>query len=166
MLRRIPGALLVTGLVLVIAAFGSLLGARLLGYEPLVVRSGSMEGAIPTGSLVLVADEPVTDIAVGDVAVVDPPGAAAPRLHRVVERFDEHGRTLVRTKGDANRTADADIIALPPRVPTPALVVPALGYAVAAVSSRAGLLAAATVIVTILGASALWAMWRPAGAPA
>lgn len=165
-MRRLPAALLVAGLVLVIGVLGSLLGARLLGYEPLVVRSGSMEGAIPTGSLVLVADEPAGDVAVGDVAVVDPAGAAAPRLHRVVERFDEHGQILVRTKGDANRTADADLVALPPEVPTPALVVPALGYVVAAVSSRAGLLAAATVIVAILGASALWAMWRPAGAPA
>ena len=125
-----------------------------------------MEGAITTGSLVLVTDEPADDIAVGDVAVVDPPGTPAPRLHRVVERFDEHGRILVRTKGDANRTADADVVALPSEVPTPALVVPALGYVVAAVSSRAGMLAAATVIVAILGGSALWAMWRPAGAPA
>jgi hypothetical protein len=45
-------------------------------------------------------------------------------------------------------------------------VVPALGYVVTAVSSRSGMLAAATVIVVILGASALWAMWRPTGAPA
>lgn len=166
MLRRLPGAVLISGLVLVIVVFGSLLGTRVLGYEPLVVRSGSMEGAIHTGSLVLVEDRPADDIAVGDIAVVDPPGAATARLHRVIERFDEHGRILVRTKGDANRTADADLVALPPEVPTPALVVPGLGYVVASASSRSAMLAAATMIVVILGVSALRAMWRPAGAEA
>jgi signal peptidase I len=164
--RRLSGALVVGALLLVILVFSSLLGARALGLEPLVVRSGSMESTIHTGSLVLVDDQPAADIAVGDVAVVDPPGSAPPRLHRVIERFDEHGHVFVRTQGDANRTPDADVVALPPEVPTPALVVPALGYVVTAVSSRSGMLAAATVIVVILGASALWAMWRPTGAPA
>ncbi len=165
-LRRLPGVALTVVLVAAVVGLGGLLAARLLGYEPLVVRSGSMEGAIHTGSLVLVGDRPSATIEVGDVAVVDPPGGAAPRLHRVIERFHEHGRVLVQTKGDANETPDADVVALPDEVATPVFVIPVLGYLFAALSTRAGLLVVSTTIVAIIGASVLWAMWRPSSAPA
>lgn len=159
-LRQVAGALVTVVLSLVVISLLALLGARLAGYEPLVIRSGSMGEAVPTGSLVLTEDRPPTAIVIGDIVVIDPPGPAAPRMHRVIALHERDGATVVRTKGDANPTADVGRAILPTAVPTPALVIPRLGFVMAAVGSRGGLLLTAGVAVAIVGLSLLWALWR------
>ena len=78
---------------------------HLLGYEQYVVVSGSMEPAIPVGSLVMAKPVKPAELQVGDVIVfyterhID-----TPVTHRVVEnRIDE--REFI-TKGDANAAND------------------------------------------------------------
>ena len=78
---------------------------HLLGYEQYVVVSGSMEPAIPVGSLVMAKPVKPAELQVGDVIVfyterhID-----TPVTHRVVEnRIDE--REVI-TKGDANAAND------------------------------------------------------------
>lgn len=159
-LRQVPGAAVTVVLSLVVIGLLALLGARLAGYEPLVIRSGSMGEAVPTGSLVLTEDRPPTAIGIGDIVVIDPPGPAAPRMHRVIALRQHDGATIVRTKGDANPTADVGRAVLPTAVPAPALVIPRLGFVMAAVGSRGGLLLTAGVAVAIVGLSLLWALWR------
>lgn len=160
LIRRVPGAVITLVLGLVVIALLAILGARLAGYQALVVRSGSMGDAIPTGSLALMGERPRAAVALGDVVVVDPPGPAQPRLHRVVERRPRGREVLVRTQGDANPTADVGVIALPPTVPMPVLILPGVGYVLAATSSRAGVLITAGMGVAIVGLSLLWAYRR------
>lgn len=78
---------------------------HLLGYEQYVVVSGSMEPAIPVGSLVMAKPAEPAELQVGDVIVfytdrhVD-----TPVTHRVVENRVEDREVI--TKGDANAAND------------------------------------------------------------
>jgi signal peptidase len=83
--------------------------ARLIGWDPTVVLSGSMQPALRTGDVVLVA--PVSDarqVAVGDIVTVTAPNQpGGTYLHRVVDVTTSGG--LV-TRGDANDLPDFPIV--------------------------------------------------------
>jgi signal peptidase I len=75
------------------------------GMRPLVVRSGSMEPTIPTGSMVLVQRITAAEISVGDIVAVERPDHTRV-THRVVD-IERHGETAELTlKGDANEDPD------------------------------------------------------------
>ena len=88
--------------VIVVVAYLPFPVLRLAGYEPYGVISGSMEPAIPTGSLVLVHEEPPSELEAGDVVAFLSNGSIV--THRIIE-VDEDARTLV-TQGDANPVPD------------------------------------------------------------
>jgi signal peptidase I len=88
----------------------------LLGYERYVIVSGSMEPAIPTGSVVYDEVVPVEDLEVGDIITFVPPpeyNIEQPVTHRIIEIIaapkgsSAAGETLYRTRGDANEAPDA-----------------------------------------------------------
>ncbi len=85
---------------------GSILAAALsfpAGIRYVYVKSGSMEPAIPTGSLCMIhAKAERGDIRTGDIIAFSLGEANLPVAHRVME-ITEQG---CRTKGDANRSAD------------------------------------------------------------
>ncbi|MDQ4096690.1 MAG: signal peptidase I [Actinomycetota bacterium] len=77
------------------------------GVEPLVVRSGSMEPTILTGSMVLTKRVEAEDIRLGDIVTVKrPDGTRA--THRVIglERTGDAVRLTL--KGDANEAPDPE----------------------------------------------------------
>jgi signal peptidase I len=75
------------------------------GMEPLVVRSGSMEPTIATGSMILVKRIDAAEIKVGDVVAVERPDRTRV-THRVLG-VERRGATAELTmKGDANEDAD------------------------------------------------------------
>lgn len=74
-------------------------------FELKIVRSGSMEPAIPTGSVVLI--QPSASYKVGDVITFGKDTATSiPTSHRIVSTRSEGGTTYYTTKGDANNAAD------------------------------------------------------------
>lgn len=78
---------------------------RLFGYHIYSVISGSMEPAIPTGSLVYIKNMEPEEMQEGDViAFYGARDSAAVITHRVVENRVVMGEFI--TKGDANRTED------------------------------------------------------------
>lgn len=98
----------------VVLTVGSILGALVAaltflaaqsGMRPLVVRSGSMEPAISTGSMVLMRKVPASAIKQGDVVSVERPDRTRV-THRVLA-VEHQGTTAVLTlKGDANEDPD------------------------------------------------------------
>jgi len=75
------------------------------GVQPLVVRSGSMEPTIPTGSMVLTRLVEAARIERGDiVAVVRPDRTRV--THRVVEIHRRDDGVELTLKGDANKDPD------------------------------------------------------------
>lgn len=108
--------------------------SAVFGITPLVVRSGSMSPAIPTGSLALAREVPAGQLHSGDIASVD--DQAGTRItHRVVTVSGSGDQVMLTLKGDANNAAD----------PVPYVVrsadrvlvsIPAIGYVVAWLSGK------------------------------
>lgn len=127
-----------TAVALLIAVlFFLLLGSRgqklpfLNGIRVLNVMSGSMEGAIPTGSVVIVADKEPLELIEGDIITFisnDPLYFGKVVTHRIVEIADYRDSVMFITKGDANEDKDG-AAALPANVIGKVVFhIPLLGY--------------------------------------
>lgn len=102
---------------------------RLLGWEPEVVLSGSMEPTLPRGSVAFVEPRPPEAVDVGDILTYRHP--ERPRrlvTHRVVEVVREDGDLAFRTKGDANDAADRWLVPASNVVGTVRYSLPYIGY--------------------------------------
>jgi signal peptidase len=77
------------------------------GLRPLVVRSGSMEPTIRTGSMVLVRDVPASAIRPGDVVAVERPDRTRV-THRVVTVEHRGATASLVLRGDANTDPDPE----------------------------------------------------------
>lgn len=93
--------------------------------EVKIVKSGSMEPAIPTGSIVVV--KPATNYAVGDVITFGrDTKQEIPTTHRIVEV--QGGGATYLTKGDANEEADPRTILKSDIIGSVFVHVPYVGY--------------------------------------
>ena len=129
---------------------------RVLGYQVYAIVSGSMEPAIPTGSLVYARAAEPADVAPGDVIVFyGGLGSEAVITHRLVENHPEE-RELI-TKGDANAANDVTPIPYEHLLGKVEKSVPMLGYFLPAINtlegklSLLGVLAAAVLLQTVGG---------------
>jgi len=120
-LGRIVYGTIVVVMLAICVTLGAAAATRPLGYGILVVHGGSMEPAIPNGSLAVMRWLDAADVATGDVIVLTRDGEdpSRPRLHRVTEVSVDGERIAVRTKGDANATEDPGLHILPARVAVP-----------------------------------------------
>lgn len=99
------------------------------GVTASAVLTGSMRPAVQPGDLILTRRVPATELAVGDVAILDVPGHSI-LAHRIVEvRLDDGGSVVVRTRGDANPLPEEPVL-IDPTASVAVMVgrVPALGY--------------------------------------
>lgn len=137
----------VLGLICIVATMLSLL----FGIKPLVLRSGSMAPAIPTGALALAKSVPADDLTIGDVISVDNAQGVL-ITHRVIDLQPLGDGTVSATlQGDANNVADSTpyVITEADRV---VFHVAGAGYAVAWLSSKiaiflGGVLAGALLVI-------------------
>lgn len=95
--------------------------------EVKIVKSGSMEPAILTGSIVVVMPEKT--YAVGDIVTfgVDT-RREIPTTHRIVAIQSENGRSYIQTKGDANEEADPKLTPMSDVIGKVVVAVPYAGY--------------------------------------
>ena len=131
------------------------LGARLApaaGYEFFSIRSGSMEPALPVGSLAIVARQ-ADEIAAGQaVAFKLPSGVVV--THRVVEVVDSETGRFLRTQGDANEDPDPSLIPAAAVIGPVRTDLPLLGYLLAMLGMPIGLVAILSVAATLI--TAIW----------
>ena len=107
------------------------------GIKTFVVRSGSMEPKIKTGSVVVVA--PKSEYKVGDVVTYGPnTKAKVPTTHRIISESGTPERRFYVTKGDANNTPDIREISKREIIGKVMLSIPYFGYVVAAAQKPAG----------------------------
>jgi signal peptidase len=100
---------------------------RVFDWDVQVVMSGSMEPAMPVGSVVLVRPVDAEAVAVGDIITFRQQGSPDFVTHRVVEVVNEESLSF-RTRGDANEEPDTSLVpadALRGRV---WVTIPYLGY--------------------------------------
>ena len=145
--------LLVVATVVVAGLAAITVGPKFLPYQALVVRSGSMEPTIPTGSVVFYRKVDAAKVKVGDVIVFAKPGQADEKVtHRVYQiSRDPNGGRYFTTKGDANGTPDEWRIPAAGTGWIAATHVPALGYALADIQSPLGRLLLLLVPAVLLG---------------
>jgi signal peptidase len=94
----------------ILAAVLVLTGPRLLGWQGVIVLSGSMEPELRVGGLAFVdPDVGAADIEPGDI--ISFRAANGQRItHRVVETVRTDSALSFRTKGDANDDPDPDLV--------------------------------------------------------
>ncbi|HWO07768.1 MAG TPA: signal peptidase I [Candidatus Paceibacterota bacterium] len=115
---------------LVVGVAGLLLGTMLAipgNIELKIVKSGSMEPAVPTGSVVVV--KPAAEYRFGDVITFGEDTATAiPTTHRVIGVQGEGAAATYTTKGDANEEADPQPVQRRDIIGKVILSVPYAGY--------------------------------------
>lgn len=156
-----------TALVIVVAlsvinAFPGLVGAD---YS-FIVQSGSMEPAIPTGSVVFVegvppgqADERIEE---GDVITFSKSGSITrTTTHRVVEKRSGEITDSVSfvTKGDANENRDGEPVLRDEIVGKVMFDVPLMGYVARFAGTNTGLAVLVILPMTLLFMDGLWQVY-------
>lgn len=81
------------------------------GYKPFIVLSGSMEGQIHKGDLIITKIVDPTTLKVNDIiAFRDAENTVT--THRIIDIVDNNGSTQFITKGDNNTTQDRNLVSL------------------------------------------------------
>jgi signal peptidase len=160
---RALDAVLVVMLAAVVVTAGITLFAPALGGRALAIAGGSMEPAIPRGSLVLAV--PGASYGVGDVVAVQA-GGATPYTHRVIRVAERDGRPYFETKGDASAAPDSQLVPLDALIGRVVFTLPLLGYLVFLVANGAGLLGLLAVGAAILALSSAIEAWAGSRCPA
>ena len=119
---------------------------RILGLTVYTVVSGSMEPAIPVGSLVYVKEVEAAEVQEGEIiAFYSASGSGAVITHRVVKNQIVSGKFI--TKGDANETEDAMPIAYELLVGKVVLHIPVLGKILSILVTPIGKIGAACAVM-------------------
>ena len=134
------GNVLYTILVIGVLALALLfVGTKInvLGYEAKVVQSGSMEPAILTGSLIVIA--PAAEYRLGDVVTYGPDTQKQiPVTHRIVEVKGEGRQMQFVTKGDANEDPDPVVVRQRDVIGKVLFSLPYLGYVIEFARTKLG----------------------------
>jgi len=78
------------------------------GYSSSIIMSGSMDPAVPVGSVVVVNRVNPDRVKVGDIIVFQKSDTKT--IHRVVEKIVENDSYCFKTKGDANEDPDPGLV--------------------------------------------------------
>ena len=116
------------GIVVLLAI--ALVGVRLIGLEPYVVLSGSMEPTYHVGSLIYVKSVDYKDLKIGD-PITYMVSQDTVVTHRIIEVLvDEEDPNTLRyfTQGDANSVADGTSVHYKNIIGKPVFSIPYLGY--------------------------------------
>lgn len=84
---------------------------NVFGYKPFIVLSGSMEGKIHKGDLIITKMVDPTTLKVNDIiAFRDVENTVT--THRIIDIVENNGKTQFITKGDNNSTQDRNLVSL------------------------------------------------------
>ena len=138
-------AQIIRNIVAIIAALILLMSGMFLviGYEPAIVMSGSMEPVFHTGSILLVDKNQKDDVGIGDAIAFTTGGKYI--AHRIVKICD---RGYI-TRGDANDSCDPWIVAYEDVKGKVVMSIPNIGYVCKALAGTAGLIITASVIIVV-----------------
>lgn len=148
-------------LLLIVVPLGSLLIQKyikkssvpmFLGYAYLTVTTGSMNGTINQGDMIVV--KKTNDYSLGDIVTYVETDSKAPITHRIVNYGSEEGMFI--TKGDSNPSADILPISVDQIAGEVVLVIPKLGVVFDWFISGGGVIYIAAMIVTVVVGVWLW----------
>ncbi len=126
--RVLVSGLFISTIVMAALVFGSSSLPALLGYNTMVVTSGSMEPAIRVGDAVMMRPPAPGAVRIGDVITFKPFGSPGLVTHRVVATSEIEGNLYFQTQGDANATPDPDLTSAEAVFGKVALTLPKMGF--------------------------------------
>ncbi|MCY6483355.1 signal peptidase I [Clostridium aestuarii] len=161
-LSWIGNIVLVVLIALVVLNFYSVIQVRknpgkipsILGYTPLTVLTGSMRPSIQPGDMILTKEIDTTEIKEGDVVTYRKQQNMLV-THRVIEKINKDGKTMLKMKGDANNVEDDKLISSNQVVGTLAFKIPYGGYVQKFMISPIGIIVLFIVPILIIMASEL-----------
>lgn len=104
--RRLVGEVVLTITALIgVVISGLTVAATVNSIRPLVVKSGSMEPTIPSGSMVLVRRVNAAEVEIGDIVAVERPDRTRV-THRVIAIEHQGEVAKLTLQGDANEDPD------------------------------------------------------------
>lgn len=111
--------------ILVLLAAVAFMGPKVIGLNPYIVESGSMEPLIPTGGIAYINTKD-TDVNVGDVVTYRIEGLDQEKLvtHRIIR--EEDGKFIM--QGDANDSEDQNPVSKDQIIGTYSYSIPKLGF--------------------------------------
>ena len=150
--------------LLLIALIGAVLVAVVLarglpllpGGTSFVVAGGSMEPAIPMGSVVLAAPVAPDALRAGDVVSLQIGPERAVFTHRVIRLATLPDGLYIETKGDANPAVDPALVSTADVIGRVDLAIPYAGYGVALLSTIQGVLFVCSLAALLLVAAWLF----------
>jgi signal peptidase len=168
-LRRALSVVLTAALLGAVAVFVAQAFPGLVGADyALIVQSGSMEPAIPVGSVVFVdavaAEQADTRITEGEVITYTDDGRNLV-THRVVEKHQAADSVRFVTKGDANENVDPEPVYRNEVVGELEFTVPFIGYVIAFGNTPMGFLTLVWGPVLALVFSELVSLYRAGMTP-
>lgn len=110
----------------------------IFGLKFMTVLSDSMSPALRAGDMIICRDKKIDDIKVGEIITYNINDFFV--THRVVEKIDDGGQILLKTRGDANNTKDAVAVGAGQLIGAFALRIPYGGYVINFFRSTAGLI--------------------------
>lgn len=135
-------------LLLIAAAVGFLaLVVPIAGNKALIVRSGSMQPTIGVGDLITVRPQPTYKV--GDViAFKDAIKSSVVVTHRIISNEVQGGKIYFKTKGDANKNTDFNVVPVENIIGKANTAIPGIGRIIAFTKTNTGF--AAVVIFPAL----------------
>jgi signal peptidase len=134
---------------------------RLLNWDLQVVTSGSMEPALPVGSMTFVEPTAADHVTVGDMLAYRLPAEPTKQVtHRVVEVVREGGSLSFVTKGDANDNPDSDIVPAENVIGKVRWDIPYLGYLAERLRTPQGFLVFVGIPGILIIAGEVWNIIR------
>lgn len=140
--------------ILLVTVIAWLTLPRLMGWQAQVVLSGSMEPAMPTGSVAFVQPIEPEQLDVGDIiSFYHPEKPSRVVTHRLAEIVRQDGNLVFQTRGDANDNVDPWLVPAADVIGTVRFSVPYTGYVTQRLRSPLGfaLLVGIPAAVIIVG---------------
>jgi signal peptidase len=121
----------------------------LLGHQTLIIRGGSMEPSIPSGSLVDVTHVQAADLAAGDVVAIKAANDVFV-THRVNRVIQLPAGLYIETKGDANEDPDPTLVAVSAVTGRVDFSLPLLGYIMFMLTTLPGIASIICLALTLV----------------
>ena len=152
-IRRLLDLVLVALIVIVLAAVTvTRVIPAITGAPTFVVAGGSMEPAVPLGSVIVTSPVAASDLRPGDVVSLRVGSQQAVFTHRITRIVPRDGAIWIETKGDANPTIDPSILPATSVVGRVDAAIPYLGYVVQLLVTAQGVVFLLSLgLVTLLG---------------
>lgn len=160
-IKKIKKIIKITAVIIIVALAGLILltlAPESGGYKALIVTSGSMEPAVPAGSMVFIKN--AGTIQKNDIITFRmSPGPKSLTTHRIVDIKEVREKTMYQTKGDAVKEPDIELVPAERVAGRMIFSIPFIGYPIAFGKTQTGVVMLVVVPAAVIVYEELKSIW-------